>query len=121
MTAKHTFGQTLLGENSYHNEIVRNQLTRSMTTTFEDICDEIARAMNDVIPQSKEDSGKGILWERMKTLIWTPAFQEWVGVNCLASMRDVVCRASNRVFVGAPLCKSFPLRIVLRDELRLAC
>ena len=57
MTAKYTFGQTLLGENSYRNEIVRNQLTRSMTTTFEDICDEIALAVNDVIPQPQKDGG----------------------------------------------------------------
>ena len=49
---------TILSDTDYHPNIVRNQLTRSMTTTFEDICDEIARAFSDLVPLPEKEGGE---------------------------------------------------------------
>ena len=58
MSAKHTFGQDLGDEaSSYHADIIRNQLTRSLPVVFEDICDEISLAMNDVVPRPEKEGG----------------------------------------------------------------
>jgi hypothetical protein len=32
---------------------------------------------------------------------------EWVKVPILESLQRVICRATNRIFVGAPLCSYF--------------
>ena len=37
-------------KNHYHLHVVRNQLTRSLTSLFDDVRDEIEHAFNDLIP-----------------------------------------------------------------------
>ena len=110
MSAKYTFGQSLTDENQYHNNIVRNQLTRSLTTKFEDVCDEIALAMSELIPRPVKEGGMSLSLhaKTLLTFILPHSYEDWVAANGLATMRDVVCRASNRIFVGVPLCKEAP-------------
>ena len=70
---------------------------------FEEICDEISLAMKDVIPHPQKAGGTHSGSIRNQGL--TDSYvEDWVAVNALAAMRDVICRASNRVFVGLPLC-----------------
>ncbi|EJD07459.1 cytochrome P450 [Fomitiporia mediterranea MF3/22] len=77
-----TFGLKV-ARNRYHVTIVRNQLTRSLGLLFDDVYDEIIQAFNDLIPKSND----------------------WVAIPALDTMRHIVCRASNRIFVGVPLCR----------------
>ncbi|KAF8549787.1 cytochrome P450, partial [Imleria badia] len=70
--------------NSYHIPIVRSQLTRNIGALYPEIRDEIITAFDDVLDL------KG---------------NEWKSVPALSSVQKVVCRTSNRVFVGLPLCR----------------
>ncbi|KAF4600637.1 hypothetical protein EYR38_005280 [Pleurotus pulmonarius] len=71
-------------DNHYHVEVVRSALTRSLVARFGDIRDEIVAAFNDNIPSKPG---------------------EWVSVSALETVMQVVCRTSNRLFVGLPLCR----------------
>ncbi|KAI5118676.1 hypothetical protein M0805_003613 [Coniferiporia weirii] len=71
-------------ENHYHLEIIRSQLTRCLTSRFSDVSDEIAHAFEDLV------GTKG---------------DEWIAVPALRVVRSVVCRTSNRIFIGLPLCR----------------
>ncbi|KAK7688640.1 hypothetical protein QCA50_008178 [Cerrena zonata] len=77
----HSFGNGVLSE-PLHIEVVRDQLTRHISTFFDDFRDEITMSFNDLIPISAE---------------WTP-------VNALQTMQTIVARVSSRVFVGIPVC-----------------
>ncbi|KAI9431120.1 cytochrome P450, partial [Lactarius indigo] len=65
--------------------LVRHHLTRVTSTIFEDIYEELVLALEQSIPTT----GK-----------------EWVDVPALEMIQRVVCRVTNRVFVGAPLCRN---------------
>jgi cytochrome P450 len=69
---------------TYHIPIVRTPLTRSLAVRFADIKDEITAAFGDIIPLNDN---------------------EWTTVPALRTMMKIVCRTSNRLFVGLPLCR----------------
>ncbi|KIL66539.1 hypothetical protein M378DRAFT_160521 [Amanita muscaria Koide BX008] len=73
-----------LFQNRYHVEVVKLPLTRNIGPKFADIQDEIETAFNDQIK-----------------------FQgnEWATVVAFPTIMDIVCRTSNRMFVGLPLCR----------------
>ncbi|TFK56599.1 cytochrome P450 [Heliocybe sulcata] len=71
--------------NEYHIPIVRSQLTRSLTSIFPEVKDEVFTALNEII---------------------APKGDEWLALPALDTVMQVVCRASNRVFVGLPLCRN---------------
>ncbi|KZT30762.1 cytochrome P450 [Neolentinus lepideus HHB14362 ss-1] len=71
-------------ENEYHIGIIRGQLTRNLGYAFDGMHDEVVAAFGDEI---------------------RPQGNEWVAVPALDAMSVVVCRASNRAFVGLPLCR----------------
>ncbi|EJD07489.1 cytochrome P450 [Fomitiporia mediterranea MF3/22] len=79
-----TLGENLI-KDTYHITTVRNQLTRSLGLLFDDVRDEIMRAFHDLIPVKIDD---------------------WVAFPALDMVRNIVCRASNRIFVGVPLCRN---------------
>ncbi|OCB86528.1 cytochrome P450 [Sanghuangporus baumii] len=83
LAARWTSGENVFRE-PYHVHIIQNQLTRSLNASFENIRDEIAEAFNDLIPARTD---------------------EWVAFPALQTMRNIVCRTSNRIFVGLPLCR----------------
>ncbi|KAI0001032.1 cytochrome P450 [Russula vinacea] len=69
--------------NSYHSDVIRSKLIRNIP--FQDIHDELLLALNDSIPTVGE---------------------EWVKVPIVRTMQHVICRISNRVFVGPDLCRN---------------
>ncbi|KAF8513190.1 cytochrome P450 [Gautieria morchelliformis] len=77
-----TIGPTL-NTDPYHVPILKNQLTRNLGNLFPDLQEEIKLAFRDIIPPTEN-------WTKVK------AFEAGV---------TVVARASNRIFVGAPLCR----------------
>ncbi|PCH34175.1 cytochrome P450 [Wolfiporia cocos MD-104 SS10] len=67
-----------------HLPVIRGPLTRNLGVVFSDVIDEIFAAFPDVIKLDGD---------------------EWTSVALLPTMAKVVSRASNRVFVGLPLCR----------------
>ncbi|KAF8575897.1 cytochrome P450 [Ramaria rubella] len=68
--------------NPYHVGIVRGQLTRNLDKLFPDILDEIVQAFEDKIP----------------------VIDDWTPVEGFDTTMNIICRVSNRMFVGAPKC-----------------
>lgn len=67
----------------YYLDVIRGPLTRNFPARFDDIKDEIAASFNDIVPPRDE---------------WTP-------IPLLATLVPIVCRTTNRLFVGLPLCR----------------
>ncbi|KAM6491442.1 Cytochrome P450 [Amanita muscaria] len=72
-------------ENQFHIEVVKLPLTRNIGPRLADIQDEIVTAFNDNI--------------RLQG-------NEWTTVIAYSTIIDIVCRTSNRMFVGLPLCRN---------------
>lgn len=90
--------------NPYHLSIVRSQLTRNLGALYPEIRDEIITAFDDVL--DLEGNGKHLVPISMPYSQMYGIPIEWKNVPALSSVEKVVCRTSNRVFVGLPLCKS---------------
>ncbi|KAI5118160.1 hypothetical protein M0805_005782 [Coniferiporia weirii] len=84
IAARWTIG-TNIARNHYHQAIIRSQLTRSLGARFEDIKDELTSSFEELIP------AKG---------------NEWIAIPALQTVRQIVCRTSNRLLVGLPLCRN---------------
>ncbi|KAI9511491.1 cytochrome P450 [Russula earlei] len=69
----------------YHEDVIRSKLIRDIPTLFKDIYDELVPAIDDSIPAVVEG---------------------WVKVPIVPTLQQVICRISNRIFVGAPLCRN---------------
>ncbi|KZT64524.1 cytochrome P450 [Daedalea quercina L-15889] len=70
--------------NPYHIPIVRSNLTRALGGLFPELREEIVDSFKTVIPET----------------------DDWTRVNVYWSVMDIVCRTSNRLFVGLPLCRN---------------
>ncbi|KAJ6604022.1 cytochrome P450 [Mycena sp. CBHHK59/15] len=81
--ANYTLGSTFV-TNDYHVKVIQSPLTKSITARFADVKDEVAAAFQDEIPLSGD---------------------EWTSVPGLMTVLRVISRASNRLFVGLPLCR----------------
>ncbi|GJE99516.1 cytochrome P450 [Phanerochaete sordida] len=77
------FGNGMV-EDPWHVPIIRDKLTKHLSAAFPDIYDEIDTSFKELMPKCED---------------WTP-------VHALQVARGVVARASNRVFVGLPLCRN---------------
>ncbi|KAI0334069.1 cytochrome P450 [Cubamyces sp. BRFM 1775] len=69
----------------YHIPLVRDKLTRNLPAIVPDVIDEVTVAFQEYIPGNNQD---------------------WNQVDVLKTMRDIVARASNRVFIGLPGCRN---------------
>ncbi|KAF5365276.1 hypothetical protein D9758_005351 [Tetrapyrgos nigripes] len=69
--------------NNYHLGVVRTSLTRNISHRFADVRDEIVNAFSEEIPV-KDD---------------------WAAVPALSTVMRIICRTTNRLFVGLPLCR----------------
>ncbi|KAF9453720.1 cytochrome P450 [Macrolepiota fuliginosa MF-IS2] len=78
----YTFGQRFL-DDAFHIVTVRSPITRNLISRFGDITDEVVEAFNDYIPPTKD----------------------WTAVPAYQTLMHIVCRVSNRYFVGLPLCR----------------
>ncbi|KAI0292771.1 cytochrome P450 [Russula brevipes] len=69
----------------YHSDVIRSKLIRNMPTIFKDVYDELGPALDDAVPTVGD---------------------EWVKLPIVPTMQRVICRVTNRVFVGKPLCRN---------------
>ncbi|TFY52604.1 hypothetical protein EVG20_g10484, partial [Dentipellis fragilis] len=72
-----------LRRDPYHTALIRAGLTRSLAALADPLHDELVRAFGEIIP----------------------AAGEWTRYPASETLMRVVCQTSNRVFVGAPLCR----------------
>ncbi|KAH9992086.1 cytochrome P450 [Russula vinacea] len=79
----------LNANDTFHTDVVRSKLTRNIAVTFKEVREELAMAMDDFIP-TREDSNAG-----------------WVRVPIQETLQRVICRTTNRIFVGVPLCRDY--------------
>ena len=124
---KYTIG--IEPEVEYHAEVVREKLTRSLAAIFPDIIDEMGLAFEQHIPAKSDGTDphcSANLRRRTLTNRLT-MLTEWLPVNVMTAMQEIVARASNRVFVGLPVCsyicnkiafviRADPLRLLGRNE-----
>ena len=89
-----------LFHNPYHNEIVRSHLTRNLGTLYPEIRDEICLAFDEVL--DLRDNGE--FYDFIFVSITEGGNSDWKSVPALSTIQKVVCRTSNRLFVGLPLC-----------------
>ncbi|SJL13064.1 uncharacterized protein ARMOST_16501 [Armillaria ostoyae] len=68
----------------YHVDVVPGALTHNIASYFADIQDEIEVAFRDNIPMT----------------------EDWVEIPAYDTVLQIICRVSNRVFVGLPLCRN---------------
>ncbi|KZO94407.1 cytochrome P450 [Calocera viscosa TUFC12733] len=91
---EYTIGKEL-ADNPWHTSVIRKQMTQNLGAKFPEIYDEISQAFMDELEVA--DSGA-----------WTP-------INAYNVILHVVCRASNRLFVGLPLCRDKEFTKISRD------
>ncbi|KAF9237104.1 cytochrome P450 [Melanogaster broomeanus] len=80
--------------NRYHVPIIRSQLTRNLGVLYPEINDELVTAFEETL----DLKGNGIHQCERGT--------EWKSVPALHAVQKVICRTSNRIFVGLPLCRN---------------
>ncbi|EGO05415.1 hypothetical protein SERLA73DRAFT_83088 [Serpula lacrymans var. lacrymans S7.3] len=80
---KYTLGPEII-HNPYHTPIILHQLTRSIAAKFPDMLDEIQTSFDDNIQLNGN---------------------EWTSVPAFGTVVKAMCRTSNRVLVGLPLCR----------------
>ncbi|KAH6904404.1 cytochrome P450 [Coprinopsis sp. MPI-PUGE-AT-0042] len=79
----HTIGHPKMHD-EYHADVVRGPLTRGFPSRFDDIKDEIQASFKDIIPVK----------------------DEWTSYPLFATLIPIICRTTNRLFVGLPLCRN---------------
>ncbi|KAF8905861.1 hypothetical protein CPB84DRAFT_569930 [Gymnopilus junonius] len=82
LQADYTLGKQVQ-QDIYHISTIRTTLTRNLEVRFPDVKDEIIASFKDVIPVK----------------------DEWITVPAFNTIMKIVCRTTNRVFVGLPLCR----------------
>ncbi|KAH9975528.1 cytochrome P450 [Lactifluus volemus] len=87
LQSEYTFKLLNLAD-EYHVDVVRSKLTRNITAVFGEVREELVLAFDDMI-QSRDDEEV-----------------EWIKIPISETIQRVICAVSNRVFVGAPLCRN---------------
>ncbi|KAI0640040.1 cytochrome P450 [Trametes polyzona] len=84
MQLGHILEPSIMG-NPYHIDLIRERLTRTLPVVMPDVVDEVMSAVPQQIPATTDD---------------------WVEVNLMGVVLQMVARLSGRVFVGLPLCRN---------------
>ncbi|KAK0448935.1 cytochrome P450 [Desarmillaria tabescens] len=79
----YTIGRSVVTD-PYHIDVIRGAFTRNIAACFADVQDEIKAAFNDNIPMT----------------------ENWIEIPAYQTALQIICRASNRMFVGLPLCRN---------------
>lgn len=87
-----TFGTEVM-RNPWHIPLIRSNLTRNLGVLFPDVREELMMAFDECIPPT----------------------EEWTAVPLLKTLRTIVSRTSNRIFVGAPTCEHALRRNILKE------
>ncbi|KXN84575.1 Ent-kaurene oxidase [Leucoagaricus sp. SymC.cos] len=82
--ADFTFGRELL-EDPYHITTIRGPITRNLVTKFNDINDEVMHSFKEYLKGTDQD---------------------WITVTGYETLLHLMCRTSNRFFVGPELCRN---------------
>ena len=82
--------------------MVSSQLTRNIGALYPEIKDEISTAFHDVLDLTGNGEHPALILVHYYECVEQP---EWKSVPGLNSVQKVVCRTSNRAFVGLPLCE----------------
>ncbi|RXW11636.1 hypothetical protein EST38_g14220 [Candolleomyces aberdarensis] len=77
----------------FHVAVVKSPLTRAFPSRFAEIADEIVESCNQYLPNGSD----------------------WVSLNLQKNLIHIVCRTSNRLFVGLPLCRNPEYRKIQED------
>jgi hypothetical protein len=87
-------------KDGYSTDVIRSKLTRDVAVTFKDVREELVMAMDDLILACEDST-----WQSSTTKKgYSSQHAEWVKVPIIETIQRVVCRTTNRIFVGAPLC-----------------
>ena len=97
---EHTLGPHI-HHNPYHLAVLRLHLTRNLEALYPEIRDEIVTSFAEVLDLT-ENGEQFRLTSFYHSLIWK--YLEWKSVPALGVIQKIVCRATNRAFVGLPLC-----------------
>ncbi|KAJ7780167.1 cytochrome P450 [Mycena maculata] len=84
LQTRYTLGRGI-ERDPYHPTVIRTSLSRNVGNRFPDVRDEIVCAFSELLPLQGE---------------------EWMAVPAYDTMLQVICRTSNRFFVGLPLCRN---------------
>ena len=95
---KYTIGKEIT-QNDYHHPIIRTTLTRNLASLFPDIADEMQASFKDILGSS---GGMNRRLLCSVVLLYVPI--DWRTIVPHAKFMNIICRTTNRVFVGAPLC-----------------
>jgi hypothetical protein len=90
-----------LGSSLIYIHKVSSRLTKSLASVFGLVKDEVALAFSELIP----DKGAGEIGFTGCIAYVYYSGADWVTLPAVGTIRTVVTRASNRVFVGSPLCE----------------
>ncbi|KAK0244007.1 cytochrome P450 [Armillaria nabsnona] len=88
----------------YHIDVVRGALTRNIAACFPDVRDEIETSFKEEIPETEGMSSAFYI------SVLLSAFSDWTKVHAYSSILQIVCRVTNRMFVGLPLCRNSEYR-----------
>ncbi|KAJ7498063.1 cytochrome P450 [Mycena galericulata] len=84
LQTRYTLGRGI-ERDPYHPTVIRTSLSRNVGNRFPDVRDEIVCSFSELLPLHD---------------------QEWFAVPAYDTMMQVICRTSNRFFVGLPLCRN---------------
>ena len=87
----------------YTADVIRSKLTRDIAGTFQEVRDELVVAMDDMIP-AREHGTQQIPTQKGYTIPHKSQHSEWVKIPLKETVQRVICRITNRIIVGAPLC-----------------
>ena len=97
---EHTLGPEI-HHNVSHVTVLRLRLTRNLGVLYPGIRDEIVTSFAEVLDLT-ENGEESRLTSVHCALIWKHS--EWKSVPALGIIKKIVCRTTNRAFVGLPLC-----------------
>lgn len=98
---KYTVGREVF-HNPYHAAVVRLQLTRNLGPLYSEMRDEVVTAFDQVL--DLRGNGEQQVTTALVHITDAREDAEWKSVPALNAMQQIICRTSNRLFVGLPLC-----------------
>lgn len=91
-----------LAEDMWHTDLVRIHLTKRLDDAFPLVRDEVATAFDEWIGNPDGDE---YLYQPVPDHASLTFCSDWIALPAMDLIRHVVCRASNRIFVGVPKCR----------------
>ena len=85
----------------YHIPVMRSQFPRKIGVVYPELREEIITAFDDIL--DLDDNGDVLSATKNSGSLISDDV-EWKSIPALTSIQQIVCRASNRSFVGLPLC-----------------